>query len=82
MVQRRKDLVISEVVKMEEERYKIWAVSQLQQGNWNLRGCDQQGHYVGRYVVDIPSKAELPYQGHIQYPSQSSNLWYGSEDTC
>lgn len=30
----RKGLVISEVVKMEEENYKIKAVSQQQQGSW------------------------------------------------
>lgn len=37
----------------------------------NLRSCNQHSSYVGRYVVDAPSKAEFPYQGHVRSHSQS-----------
>lgn len=66
------------VVRMEES-YKPTATREMD----NLGGCDEQGRYMGGYVEDAPSKAELPYRGQVQYPSQSTEpAPLVSEDTC
>lgn len=63
-------------------KLELWANSQGAGGPGKLwRLCGQI-----LYMEDTPSKAELPYQGHIWYPSQSTeptkSLWYSSVETC
>ncbi|KAF7648493.1 hypothetical protein LDENG_00156240 [Lucifuga dentata] len=76
----RKELVVSEVSGMDEEKYKIRAVSQCQQGRWELGSSDQQSLNMGRYVEDSAGKAELPHKNpslqHILTGCKSALTWY------
>lgn len=61
-----KDLVISDVAKMEQESYKIEAVSQQQQqGRWTTWEGMANGSAMGIDMWGIPpGKVELYDQGH------------------
>ena len=54
----RKEMVVSEVIRTEEERYKIKAVSQSRQGSWTT-------WEAFRLVEDPSSEARLPHQVNV-----------------
>ena len=71
----RKDPVIEEVVRSEEEQYKVKALSQRQQGRWTT--------WEG--VVDRTIKWWKTPQARLSFliPSPSNlSRWYGFEENC
>ncbi|KAL7405869.1 hypothetical protein ABVT39_009050 [Epinephelus coioides] len=81
----RKDLVISEVVKIEKENYKIKAVSQQQQGRWTTWEAVVNRTISWADMWRMP-QARLSFMIRATYdtlPSpQNLLLWYGTEETC
>jgi len=81
----RKELVISEVVRTEEENYQIKALSQSQQGRWTTwEGVISRT--VGWADMWRIPQARLSFLIRSTYdtlPSPSNLcLWYGSEECC
>lgn len=81
----RKDLVISEVVKMEEECYKIRAVSQHQQGRWTTWEVVINRAVTWADMWKMP-QTRLSFLIRATYDTLPSprnlHLWYSSEETC
>lgn len=81
----RKDLVISEVVRIEEESYQIKALSQRQQGRWTTWEGVISRTVGWADMWKIP-QARLSFLIRSTYdtlPSPSNLcLWYGSEESC
>ncbi|KAL7372628.1 hypothetical protein ABVT39_019614 [Epinephelus coioides] len=81
----RKDLVISEVVKIEEESYKIKAVSQQQQGRWTTWEGVVNRTISWADMWRMP-QARLSFMIRATYDTlprpQNLLLWYGTEETC
>ncbi|KAJ8375377.1 hypothetical protein SKAU_G00059570 [Synaphobranchus kaupii] len=59
---KRKELVVLEVIRMEDEMYKIRAVSQCQQGRWTNWESVTKRAIVWADVEDSTSEAELPHK--------------------
>lgn len=80
-----KDLVISEVVKMEEECYKIRAVGQQQQGRWTTWEAVINRAITWKDMWRMP-QARLSFLIRATYDtlpsSRNLHLWYGTEETC
>lgn len=83
-VKERQDL-ISEVVRMEEESYKIKAVGQRQQGRWTTWEAVIKRSVTWTDMLRIP-QARLSFMIRATFdtlPSpQNINLWYGTEESC
>ena len=81
----RKDLVISEVAKMEEETYKITAVSQQQQGRWTTWEAVTNRTITWADMWRTP-QARLSFRIRATYdnlPSPRNLLtWFGTEEPC
>lgn len=81
----RKDLVISEVVNMEEECYKIIAVGQQNQGSWTMWVAVISRAMTQADVWRMP-QARLSFLIRATYDTLPSprnlHLWYGSEEIC
>ena len=81
----RKDLVISEVVKMEEESYKIKAVGQQQQGRWTNWEAVVNRVITWADMWRIP-QARLSFLIRATYDTLPSpwnlHVWYGTEAAC
>ncbi len=77
--------MISEVVKIEEESYKIKAVSQQQQGRWTTWEAVVNRTISWADMWRMP-QARLSFTIRATYntlPSpQNLHLWYGTEETC
>lgn len=81
----QKELVISEVVREEEEGYKIKALSQCQQGRWTTWEAAIDRVVTWADLWRMP-QARLSFLIRAKYdtlPSpQNLHLWYGSEEIC
>nr|XP_061825268.1 uncharacterized protein LOC133612115 [Nerophis lumbriciformis] len=81
----RKDLVISEVVKMEEESYMIKAVGQQQQGRWTIWEAVVNRVVTWADMWKMP-QARLSFLIRATYDTLPSprnlHVWYGAEVTC
>ena len=81
----RKELVVSEVSRMEDEAYTIRAVSQRQQGKWTNWEAVTTRAITWADMWKIP-QARLSFLIRSTYdtlPSpQNIHLWYGTETIC
>ncbi len=81
----RKELVVAEVSRMEEEKYKIRAVSQHQQGRWTNWEAVTNRAITWADMWRIP-QARLSFLIRSTYDTLPSprnlHLWYGSEANC
>lgn len=66
----RKDLVVAEVVRTEEEQHKIIALSQLQQARWVIWEGVVDRTIKWTDVEDNSSQVKLPYSYHLRHSPQ------------
>ncbi|KAK0153977.1 hypothetical protein N1851_003944 [Merluccius polli] len=81
----RKDLVIVEVVRSEEEQYKVRALSQRQQGRWTTwEGVvDRTIKWSDMWKMPQARLSFLIRATYDTLPSPSNlSRWYGSEENC
>lgn len=81
----RKNLVISEVVRMKEESYKVKAVGQYHQGRWSTWEAVVNRSITWADMWRIP-QAWLSFLIRGTYDtlpsSQNISTWYGTEESC
>ncbi|KAL0159986.1 hypothetical protein M9458_043711, partial [Cirrhinus mrigala] len=81
----RKEMVVAEVTRMEEDRYKIKAVSQGQQGSWTTWEGIMNRNISWSDVWKIP-QARLSFLIRSTYDTlpcpRNLHQWFGSEESC
>ncbi|RXN29065.1 hypothetical protein ROHU_018794 [Labeo rohita] len=81
----RKEMVVAEVTRMEEDRYKIKAVSQGRQGSWTTWEGIMNRNISWTDVWKIP-QARLSFLIRSTYNMlpcpRNLHQWFGSEESC
>ncbi|KAL0973496.1 hypothetical protein UPYG_G00204760 [Umbra pygmaea] len=81
----RKEMVVAEVTRMEEDRYKIKAVSQGRQGSWTTWEGIMNRNISWSDVWKIP-QARLSFLIHSTYDTLpcpwNLHQWFGNEESC
>ncbi len=81
----RKEMVVAEVTRMEEERYRIKAVSQCRQGSWTTWEGVVNRNITWSDLWKIP-QARLSFLIRATYDTlpcpRNLHQWFGSEEGC
>ncbi len=81
----RKEMAVAEVTKMEEERYRIKAVSQCRQGSWTTWERVVNRNITWSDLWKIP-QARLSFLIQSTYDTlpcpRNLHQWFGSEEDC